>query len=52
MTGHVATQEKGALPQLGSVAQQSGTWAAGIIEREHRGEAAVPFHYKDKTSWR
>ena len=45
---NVATEEEGALPQLGSVAQQSGTWAAGNIEREHRGAATVPFHYKDK----
>ena len=45
---NVATEEEGALPQLGSVAQQSGTWAAGTLEREHRGEATVPFHYKDK----
>ncbi|MEU8221371.1 NAD(P)/FAD-dependent oxidoreductase [Kribbella sp. NPDC048915] len=36
------------LPQLGSVAQQSGAWAAGNILREVRGEKAEPFHYKDK----
>jgi NADH:quinone reductase (non-electrogenic) len=40
---------KGAtLPQLGSVAQQSGHWAASNILREREGQAAKPFHYKDK----
>jgi len=37
-----------ALPQLGSVAQQSGRWAAENILRERRGEPAKPFAYKDK----
>ncbi len=37
-----------ALPQLGSVAQQSGTWAAMNIDRELRGEPTEPFDYKDK----
>jgi NADH dehydrogenase len=37
-----------ALPQLGSVAQQSGRWAAENILRELRGEAATEFAYKDK----
>ena len=37
-----------ALPQLGSVAQQSGKWAAQNIVRELRGEHAQPFVYKDK----
>jgi NADH:ubiquinone reductase (H+-translocating) len=37
-----------ALPQLGSVAQQSGTWAAMNIDRNLRGERAEPFEYKDK----
>ncbi len=36
------------LPQLGSVAQQSGDWAAGNILRERNGQPAKPFHYKDK----
>ncbi|TCC55331.1 NAD(P)/FAD-dependent oxidoreductase [Kribbella pittospori] len=36
------------LPQLGSVAQQSGTWAADNILREVHGDKAKPFHYKDK----
>jgi NADH:ubiquinone reductase (H+-translocating) len=37
-----------ALPQLGSVAQQSGRWAAENILRERRGEPTKPFAYKDK----
>jgi NADH dehydrogenase len=37
-----------ALPQLGSVAQQSGLWAAENILREHRGNPTKPFVYKDK----
>jgi NADH dehydrogenase len=36
------------LPQLGSVAQQSGRWAAENILRELRGEPTKPFKYKDK----
>ena len=36
------------LPQLGSVAQQSGLWAAENILRELRGEPTKPFKYKDK----
>ena len=36
------------LPQLGSVAQQSGRWAAENIVRELRGEPTKPFMYKDK----
>jgi len=38
----------GDLPQLGSVAQQSGVWAAENILRERRGGSPRPFHYKDK----
>ncbi|MDN5770060.1 MAG: NAD(P)/FAD-dependent oxidoreductase [Microlunatus sp.] len=37
-----------ALPQLGSVAQQSGRWAAENILREFRDEPRKPFAYKDK----
>ena len=37
-----------ALPQLGSVAQQSGKWAAQNILRELRGKPTEPFVYKDK----
>ncbi len=36
------------LPQLGSVAQQAGVWAAANILRELHGESTKPFHYKDK----
>jgi NADH dehydrogenase len=36
------------LPQLGSVAQQSGRWAGENILRELRDEPAQPFAYKDK----
>jgi NADH dehydrogenase len=36
------------LPQLGSVALQSGRWAAENILREMHGEERKPFHYKDK----
>jgi NADH dehydrogenase len=44
-----ADEEGGpALPQLGSVAQQSGQWAAANILRELRGEPTKPFAYKDK----
>ena len=37
-----------ALPQLGSVAQQSGKWAAGNIVRVEEGKPTKPFHYHDK----
>jgi NADH dehydrogenase len=37
-----------ALPQLGSVAQQAGDWAAENILAGMEGKAARPFHYKDK----
>jgi NADH dehydrogenase len=37
-----------ALPQLGSVAQQSGVAAAQNILRERGGGKTEPFHYKDK----
>ena len=36
------------LPQLGSVAQQSGRWAAQNILRSTQGDDLAPFHYKDK----
>ena len=36
------------LPQLGSVAQQAGRWAAVNILRDMHGEPGRPFHYKDK----
>ena len=37
-----------ALPQLGSVAQQSGKWAARNILAQEAGEPLTPFNYKDK----
>ena len=36
------------LPQLGSVAMQSGTWAADNILAELEGKPRKPFAYKDK----
>jgi NADH dehydrogenase len=38
----------GVLPQLGSVALQSGTWAAENVLAEIAGKPPKPFHYKDK----
>jgi NADH dehydrogenase FAD-containing subunit len=40
--------DEGALPQLGSVAQQSGTWAAKNILGDINGSGREPFHYRDK----
>ncbi|WP_427016847.1 NAD(P)/FAD-dependent oxidoreductase [Pseudarthrobacter sp. P1] len=37
-----------ALPQLGSVAQQSGKWAARNIHADLTGGQREPFHYLDK----
>jgi NADH dehydrogenase len=37
-----------ALPQLGSVAQQAGAWAARNILGDIDGTGRTPFHYKDK----
>jgi NADH:ubiquinone reductase (H+-translocating) len=36
------------LPQLGSVAQQSGVWAADNLLADFAGKARKPFHYHDK----
>jgi NADH:ubiquinone reductase (H+-translocating) len=36
------------LPQLGSVALQSGRWAAKNIQADIDGKERKPFHYKDK----
>jgi NADH dehydrogenase len=38
----------GTLPQLGSVALQSGTWAADNILADFAGKPRKPFEYKDK----
>ena len=35
-------------PQLGSVALQSGTWAANNLVAEFNGKQPKPFHYHDK----
>ena len=45
---NIPNPQGGILPQLGSVAQQSGVWAAGNILRERNGEPTKPFQYKDK----
>jgi NADH:quinone reductase (non-electrogenic) len=37
-----------ALPQLGSVAQQAGDWAAGNIIADLEGTGRQPFDYRDK----
>lgn len=43
------TDSKGRhLPQLGSVAQQSGKWAARNIHADFTGAARQPFRYLDK----
>jgi NADH dehydrogenase len=36
------------LPQLGSVAQQSGAWAGANVLRAAGGDRQIPFAYKDK----
>ncbi|HEY2877650.1 NAD(P)/FAD-dependent oxidoreductase, partial [Nocardioides sp.] len=43
-----ADQDAPTLPQLGSVAQQSGLWAAENILRELGHQPTTPFKYKDK----
>ena len=46
---NIPADDSGAiLPQLGSVAQQSGQWAADNILRELHGRPSLPFRYKDK----
>jgi NADH:ubiquinone reductase (H+-translocating) len=45
---NIPAKDGSTLPQLGSVAQQSGVWAADNILRELHGDKAKPFHYKDK----
>ena len=37
-----------ALPQLGSVAEQSGKWVARNVMAVMKGHAPSPFHYRDK----
>ena len=38
----------GTLPQLGSVAMQSGVWAAENLLADADGRLRTPFHYRDK----
>ena len=45
---NVPDEDGAILPQLGSVAQQSGRWAAENILRGLRGDEPKPFRYKDK----
>jgi NADH dehydrogenase len=45
---NIPTADGDVLPQLGSVAQQAGDWAAGNIIADLEGTARQPFHYKDK----
>ena len=45
---NIPSRDGDPLPQLGSVAQQSGRWAAENILRERRNHATKPFSYKDK----
>jgi NADH dehydrogenase len=45
---NIASASGATLPQLGSVAQQSGRWAADNILREQNGQETVPFRYHDK----
>jgi NADH:quinone reductase (non-electrogenic) len=45
---NIPTPDGGAFPQLGSVALQSGTWAAHNLLADFAGKHRKPFHYKDK----
>ena len=45
---NISYGDEGALPQLGSVAQQSGAWAAKNILGDVDGTGREPFHYRDK----
>ncbi len=45
---NIADEHGETLPQLGSVAQQSGTWAGHNILADIAGKGRKPFHYKDK----
>jgi NADH dehydrogenase len=45
---NIPSGDEPALPQLGSVAQQAGTWAAGNILADLRGDGRQSFHYHDK----
>lgn len=45
---NIPAPDGGVHPQLGSVALQSGEWAADNLLAEHRGEPRRSFHYHDK----
>jgi NADH dehydrogenase len=45
---NIPSGDEPALPQLGSVAQQAGTWAASNILADLRGDGRQSFHYHDK----
>jgi NADH dehydrogenase len=45
---NITDQNGTVLPQLGSVAQQSGSWAGHNILNDIAGKDRKPFHYKDK----
>jgi NADH dehydrogenase len=45
---NIPTDDGGFLPQLGSVAQQGGTWAGSNILADIAGTDRTPFHYHDK----
>jgi NADH:ubiquinone reductase (H+-translocating) len=45
---NIPSPEDESLPQLGSVAQQSGAWAAKNILAEIAGDTRTAFHYHDK----
>jgi NADH dehydrogenase len=45
---NIPSPDGSAYPQLGSVAAQSGTWAASNILADFAGKSRKPFHYKDK----
>jgi NADH:ubiquinone reductase (H+-translocating) len=46
--GNIPGPDNQALPQLGSVAQQCGEWAAENIISEVAGRPPIPFQYHDK----
>ena len=45
---NIPDEDHGTLPQLGSVALQSGTWAAKNILAEFEGKPRKPFKYHDR----
>jgi NADH:ubiquinone reductase (H+-translocating) len=45
---NIPSPDGGALPQLGSVALQSGAWAAGNLLADFAGKPRKTFHYHDK----